>query len=170
MVIRRRFIYLYLALTCFVGFIIVFFIDGYKGVYDTLYITAGEREKKVELYQWLRRDGAWSAPARWGEKAFFRYEIDNREFSIYSADIEVSLWHEQKEVRYLISQHMQIARFDKGRLEWALDTTELEPAGAPPGRGASFGHPDERQIHRYLIVIKGDGIERRLEFNIYSHS
>lgn len=153
----RRFIYLYLALACFVGVIATFFIDGYMGVYDTLHITAGEREQKVELYHWLKGSGAWTGGAQWGEKAFFCYEIDNRVFSTYSADIEVSLWHNQGKVCDLAHQQVQITPFGEEKLEWSLDTLELEPGGVPP----------LMRPYKYCVVMKNGGMERKLNFYIY---
>jgi len=158
MITKRRFIYLYLALGCFVGFATVFFVDGYTGIYDTLCITSGEREQKIELYEWLRKEGTSAGGARWGEKVSFCYEISNREFSTYSADTEVSLWHDEEEVRSLASRHMQIAPFGKAKLEWAVDTLELEPSGAPPAT-----HP-----YKYLVIIKSGEIERKLKLYIYT--
>ena len=156
MATKRRRLYLYLALACFLVFILTSFVDGYMGVYDTLYITSDEREQKVEHYQWLRRGGVGTGDARWGEMAFFRYEIENRGFSTYSADAEVSLWHDKEKVRSLVSQQMQIARFDKAKLEWVLDTVELEPEGPPPPY-----YP-----YVYYVIIKSNGIERELKFYI----
>lgn len=137
---------------------VTFFVDGYMGLYDTLYITAGEREQKVELYHWLKGDGAWTGGAQWGGKVFFRYEISNRRFSSYSADIEVSLWRSQENVRDLISQHVQITSFDEGKLEWVLDTVELEPGGIPL----------LTQPYKYSIVLKSGEMERELRFYIYA--
>ena len=34
----------------------------------------------------------YSLGARWGEPIPFRYEIDNRNFSTYSANVDVSVW------------------------------------------------------------------------------
>ena len=96
------------------------------GIYDTIYVTAGEREEKIEADFWLRQSlikpagvkNAYYVSANWEEKIFFRYEIDNRQFSSYSAEIEVSVWHSQEKVLDLISQPISIAAFDKGQLEW----------------------------------------------------
>jgi len=154
---ERRFRYLYLAVACFVGVMGTFFVDGYMGVYDTLYITAGKQEQKIELYQWLKGNGSWSSGAPWGERAVFRCEINNREFSSYSTNIEVSLWQNQEKVRDLTSRHLQITSFGRGELEWLVDTVELEPGGAPPAT----------QPYKYSIVIKGDEMERELNFYIY---
>ena len=42
----RRHLFLYLALGCFAGLIAIFIVDGYVGIYDTVYVTAGEYEQK----------------------------------------------------------------------------------------------------------------------------
>jgi len=44
----RRYLFLYLTLACFFGLVAIFIVDGYIGIYDTLYITAGEREQTIE--------------------------------------------------------------------------------------------------------------------------
>ena len=144
----RRNLFLYLTLACFVGLIAIFIVDGYMGVYDTLYITAGEREEEIgrDSRPWQR-----SVAVEWGGKAFFRYEVDNRQFSSYAADIEVSVWHSQEKVADLIAQQISVAAFDKGELEWVIDTAELVPADIPPEQGYEF-----------TVVIKRGEIERRL--------
>jgi len=83
MATRRRSLFLYLALACFIGIIAIFVIDGYLGVYDALYITAGEREETIEPDFWQREDWVWSTRVNQGERVFFRYEVDNRQFSRY---------------------------------------------------------------------------------------
>ncbi len=44
----RKNLFLYLALACFVGLIAIFVVDGYMGIYDTVYITTGKQEYKVD--------------------------------------------------------------------------------------------------------------------------
>lgn len=158
MATEGRFRYLYLALACFVGLVTTYFVDGYMGIYDTLYITAGEREQKIELYHWLKGGGAWTGGAEWGEKAFFSYEIDNRKFLSLSTDIEISLGHNQEKVRDLVPQRLEIAPFNAAKLEWLLDTLELEPGGTPP----------LIQPYKYSVVVKSDKTERELNFYIYT--
>ncbi len=147
----RKNLFLYLTLACFFGLIAIFIIDGYLGVYDTIYITAGEREEKVEPDSWLKQDRFWSVGVNWEEKIFFDYEVDNRRFSSYSAEIEVSVWHSQEEVADLISRHMQIGAFDKGQLEWVLDTAELKPDDIPP-----------EQSYEFTVIINRGETERRV--------
>jgi len=123
------------------------------GIYDTIYITAGEREEKVEPDSWLQQNKFRSVGVSWGEKALFRYELDNRRFSSYSADIEVSVWRSQEKVFDLVSQHMQIGAFDKGQLEWVVDTVELLPSDVPPEQSYEFTVTLKRgQIERNIIV------------------
>lgn len=156
MATKGRNLFLYLALACFVGLIAIFIVDGYLGVYDTLYVPMGEREQKIEADQWVQWSQWERAEVAWGEKAFFRYEVDNRQFSTYSANIAVSVWHSQEKVRDLISQEISIAAFDKGQLEWVIDTTELLPSGIPQEQGYEF-----------TIIIQRGEIERKIIVYMY---
>ncbi|MFC2001638.1 hypothetical protein ACFLUZ_03935 [Chloroflexota bacterium] len=151
MVKKRRNLFLYLTLVCFFGLIAIFIVDGYMGIYDTLYITASEQEQKIEADVWLRQDRAWSTGVNRDEKALFRYEVDNRQFSSYIANIEVSVWHSQEKVRALLPQPISIAAFDKGQLEWIIDTAELLPTDLPPKQG-----------YQYTVIIKRGEIERKI--------
>ncbi len=140
----RKQLFLYLTLACFFGLIAIFIVDGYMGIYDSLEITAGEQPQTIEADEWLRQEkfGVREVRANWEEKIFFRYEIDNRQFSSYTADIEVSVWHSQEKVRDLISQQLSVAAFDKGQLEWVMDTAGLIPEGIPP-----------EQRYEYTVII-----------------
>lgn len=150
MVARLKNLYLYLALACLLGIVAIFVFDGYMGIYDTVYITAGEQEQKIEADSWSEDNGIWwSVGTNWGEKVFFRYEVDNRQFSSYSADIEVSVWRSQQKVLDLLSEQIQIASFNSGLLEWVVDTVELEPV--PP-----------EQFVEYTVIIKRGELERRI--------
>ncbi len=151
MAAKRTNLFLYLTLACFVSLIAIFIVDGYLGIYDTIYITAGEREQKIEPDFWVRQDWVWSAGVNRNEKVFFRYEVDNRQFSSYTADIEVSVWHGQEKVRDLTSQEISIAAFDKGEVGWVIDTSELLPSGIPP-----------EQDYEFTVIIQRGEIERKI--------
>jgi hypothetical protein len=138
MTTKRRNLYLYLTLACFFGIIAIFIVDGYLGIYDTIYITAGEREQKIESDAWQRDDPFWSSGLTRGEKAFIRYEIDNRLFSHYEADVEVSVWRMQEKVSDVLSQHVVVGAFNKGQVQWEIDTTKLLPLDAPPEQGFDY--------------------------------
>ena len=151
MAVKRRNIFLYLTLACFLGLILVFIFDGYMGVYDTMVVTSGEYEQKIEPDQWQQKYRDFSTSVEWKGKAFFRYEVDNRQFSTYTADIGVSVWHSQEKVTDLLAQPLSVASFAKGQLEWVVDTAELVPADIPPEQGYEF-----------TVVIKRGEIERRI--------
>ena len=151
MAIKRRSIYLYFTLVCFFGIIAIFIVDGYMGIYDTVYITAGEREQKIESDVWQRNDPYWSSGITRGEKGFISYEVDNRQFSSYEADIEVSVWRMQEKVRDVLSQYIVVGAFNKGRVQWEIDTTELLPPDAPP-----------EQSFDYTLKIKRGEVERNV--------
>jgi len=153
----RRNIFLYLALACFLGLIAIFVVDGYLGIYDTVYITAGERKEKIEPDEWLRQEEfeERGVSVNRDDRVSFTYEVDNRRFSSYTADVEVSVWHSQQKVLDVISQPMSIAAFDKGELEWVVDNTELLPTDILP-----------EQSYQYTVIIKRGEIERKIIVSI----
>ena len=148
---KRRNLYLYLTLVCFFGLIAIFIVDGYMGVYDTIYITSGEYEQKVESDVWRYGESYWSSGVNRGGKAFFGYEVDNRQFSSYAADVEVSVWQMQEKVLDVTSQQLVVGSFEKGKLEWAVDSNVLVPSDAPA-----------EQLFEYTVKIKRDSIERNV--------
>ncbi|MBT9149463.1 MAG: hypothetical protein AAGB97_04485 [Dehalococcoidia bacterium] len=152
----RRNLYLYLTLACFVAIIGIFVVDGYMGIYDTLHITTDGQRQRIEPDHWPRQDWVWvSTWVTWGDKAFFRYEVDNRWFSAYTADIEVSVWRGQEKVLDLIAQQISVLAFDEGQVEWVIDTTELLPSDVPP-----------EQRYDYTLIIKRAEIEREIIVHI----
>jgi len=146
-----------LALACFLGLIAIFVVDGYLGIYDTVYITAGERKEKIEPDEWLRQEEfeERGVSVNRDDRVSFTYEVDNRRFSSYTADIEASVWHSQEKVRDLISRPISIAAFDKGELEWVVDNTELLPTDILP-----------EQSYQYTVIIKRGEIERKIIVSI----
>lgn len=122
MAIKRRNLFLYLTLACFLGLIAIFIFDGYMGLYDTIYLTAGEREQKIETDVWRGQDTYWSAGVNRGEKVFFRYEVDNRQFSNYATEVKASIWHMQEKMLDVTTQKIDLASFDKNRWNgwWTL--------------------------------------------------
>ncbi len=155
MTTKRRNLFLYLTLVCFFGLIAIFIVDGYLGIYDTLTMTAGEWEQKIYPDQWpgLERERDWkqSINVGWGDKAFFTYEVDNRRFSGYTADVDVSVWRSQEKVGSVLSESIMLESFAGGKLEWVIDTSELLPEDAPSEQG-----------YQYTVVIERGDIEREI--------
>jgi hypothetical protein len=149
----RKNLFLYLTLACFFGLIAIFVVDGYLGVYDTLYVTSGEYEEEIEADFWLRQDWTWSTGVNWGENVFLQYEVANHLFSGYSADIAASVWHGQEKEIDLGAYPVSIDPFGKAEVEWLVDTTELLP------------NPPE-QNYQYSIIIKRGEIERKIIIDI----
>lgn len=152
---KQRYLFLYLTLLCFLGLVAIFIVDGYMGIYDTIRITAGEYEQPIDPDFWLRGRGVWSTGIGWGERALYRYEIDNRQFSTYETKVEVSVWQSQQKVKDITSQSLKIDPFRKAQLEWTIDTRELLPGGPPV-----------QQSYQYAVVIKRGDVERRTILNV----
>jgi len=160
----RRNLFLYLAIACFAALIAIFIVDGYLGIYDTVYVTAGEREQVIEPDYWLKRypvpppefKAAYHMSAEWGQKVFFRYEIDNRRFSSYPTIVQASVWQENEKVLDLFSEEKSVKPFDKVMVEWTLLTQELDEAGlSVDGRA------------QYTVKIKHGEVERRIVVDLY---
>jgi len=129
----RRNLFLYLALACFVGLIAIFVFDGYVGIYDTVYVTAEEYEQEIGPDFWQGQTPSRAYPyqvgAVWGEPVHFRYQINNRSFSTYSAKVEASLWKSNEKLKDLFSQDIQLANSDEITMEWTLSSQEMINAG-----------------------------------------
>lgn len=154
-----RNLYLYLAIACFIGLIAIFIVDGYMGIYDTIYVTVGEQEQIIEPDYWLPpRDIPagfeidYYIYADWGQKVFFRYEIDNRRFASYSTLIQASLWQENEKLFDLFSEEKSIGSFDKASMEWTLSSEDLEE----PVPGISEAYTvkiTHGEVARNIVVI-----------------
>ncbi len=148
-------LYLYLTLVCFFGLIAIFIIDGYMGVYDTIYLTTGEREQEINADAWRNNRGFWPAGLERNGEAFFRYEVENRRFSTYSADIEVSVERSQEEVMDAETYPVSIDAFGKQEIEWTVSAAEILPPEASP-----------EQRYEYTVVIKRGEIERNIILSV----
>jgi hypothetical protein len=158
-------LYLYLALVCFAGILAIFVVDGYLGIYDTIYITVQEREQVIEPDYWDQRwvkesyEG-YSLGARWGESIPFRYEIDNRSFSAYSVDVEVSVWRGgQKIIVLLDNREVLVAPFKKAIVDWTLRFEDLEEPTPVSG-----------EYREYTVLIRLGEIERKIILSYYPES
>jgi hypothetical protein len=149
----RKHLFLYLALACFVGLIAIFITDGYLGIYDTVYATAGEDEQEIEPDFWLKDDTAWLPAANWGEPVLFRYQINNRRFSSYATHIQVSVWKANAKVMDLLAEDKVVKPFDEVTVEWTLDSEELESLGF--------------SARQYTVKIERDGAELKIIVDYY---
>jgi hypothetical protein len=157
---QRRNLYLFLTIACFLAIIAIFVFDGYMGVYDTVRVTTSqEGEQVMEPDSWLDDEfGYWHYVwSEEGQDISFHYELENRTFSNYSADVEVAIWFGETKHSDLVSQAVAIPGFDKEEFIWTIDTVALRPADIP-----------ETQDFEFSVIIKRDGVERRIIVHISS--
>ncbi|MBI2852219.1 MAG: hypothetical protein HYX84_03840 [Chloroflexi bacterium] len=162
----RRNLYLYLALACFAGLLAIFVFDGYMGLYDTVHMVTGEQRITVGPDFWIQQgqpfgprgpvpfegSGAdYFISADRGAGISFTYEIDNRRFSAFREEVDVSVWRSQQKLRDMISQPVAVPGFAKGEVKWAIDNREIVPADFP-----------SEQTFQYTMVIRSGGVERRI--------
>jgi len=153
---RGKNLYLYLALACFAGIIAIFIVDGYFGLYDTLYVTAQEREQVIEPDYWQQpwvKEQGYGIGAEWGEPVYFRYEIVNRGFSTYSASLEAAVWKGGEKIVHLLDESVSLAPFEEVTVEWTLQAEELAETG--------FG------VGEYTVQIRRGEVERKVVMSLY---
>ena len=143
----RRHLFLFPTLACFFGLIAIFFVDGYMGIHDTLHVKVGEHEQEIEFSG--QRQYLETIPVK--EKVFFRYKVENSQFSSYTDDVEVSVWHSQEKVQDLTTKPLSIDGFGSGQLEWVIDSTELPSESIPQEQGKE-----------YTVLFKRGDIERKI--------
>lgn len=134
---KRSSWFLYLAIACFIGITAIFIFAGYLGVYDTVYVSAGEYQQEIGSEFWWGQERIpfpYSIGATWGEPVRFRYEIDNRRFSTYTAIADATLWKGDRKVIDLFHQDISIGGFDKAVVDWTLSPEDLSKAGLEIGQ------------------------------------
>lgn len=158
MAVKHRNLYLYLALACFVGIILIFVFDGYMGVYDSTLMDNGQYQQRVETDQWADQERYGylaSTGVERGGRIDFTYTVENHRFSEYSDTLEVSLWYGQEKISDIFTGTIYAGAFDNAELKWSLDT-----AGLVPG-----DYPAEQSYNVNMVIRRGD-IERRINISI----
>ena len=153
-------LYLYLALVCFAGILAILVADGYLGVYDTVYITFGEREQTIEAYSWQEpwvKEQGYSIGTSWGEAISFKYKIDNRTFSTYEADVEASVWKSGVKIMQLLDERVSVAPFKAITVDWKLRAEDLGEVGLAAG-----------ESREYTVRIGLGEVERRIVISYYA--
>jgi hypothetical protein len=137
MKVKRHNLFLYLALACFLGIILIFIFDGYIGVYDRLVMDNGRYPQTIEYEQWEQSDrfsGILSVSIERDGRIDFTYTVENHRFSEYTADVAISLWHNQAQIgdiHFIPDEPLIIPAFDKKELAWSIEATDIIPAGYP---------------------------------------
>jgi hypothetical protein len=132
MATKRKNVYLYLALGCFVA-IIAIFVHGYMGIYDTIHVTGGWWEQRIGPHWYWYRYARPLTQGDWGASLHYRYEIENRRFFAYSTSIQVSAWEGNEKIIDLFSEDKSIKPFDRVIVEWTLHSEQLQAQGFGAG-------------------------------------
>ncbi len=129
-------LYLYLALACFLGIVLIFFFDGYVGVYDSLKADNGTYIQEVSAEQWQSTDryaGPFSMSIDASGSLAFTYRVDNRRFTGYSAPVTVTLTDGTGQTTEVTRQTLTAGAFRSGEVSWTLRSADLPPVGATNG-------------------------------------
>lgn len=120
-------LYLGLTIAFFLALIAIFVFDGYMGLYDTVTVTAQERENTIEPDQWLREDYSYYTWVEEGETLYFHYELENRRFSRYETEVEAAVWFGESKQEVLLAESVSLDAFDKEEFSWSVDPAALRP-------------------------------------------
>lgn len=151
---RGGYVYLGLALACFLAILCIFIVDGYLGIYDTLYITYREYEQKIEFEgeQYIRAGETYfGGEIVAGEFASYRYQIDNRTFQPCKGQLTVSLWKSGNKLADLATKEIKVNGFDSAVVEWTISSDKL--AGIDTAA---------EEYTNYTVKINFAGKERRV--------
>jgi hypothetical protein len=133
---KNKTLYLILAIACFIGIILIFFFDGYVGLYDTLTMNSGEQSQSINFDQMINNQRDSYIPQFYPNTAgtvSLSYEIDNRHFSAYQSDIDVSVWHNQVKVADVFTGTIDVGAFKKDTVQWSIDTQQYISQNATDG-------------------------------------
>jgi hypothetical protein len=159
MAAKHNNLFLFLALACFAGIILIFVFDGYIGLYDKLVIDNGQYKQNVEWDEWAQQEkygGSVGASLERGGQAEFTYTIENHRFSEYTDIIEATLWYNRVKVADLLSEKVSVPSFDKTEVKWTVRTADILPADS-----------SINQNYFYNIKIKRGNLERDVNISVY---
>jgi hypothetical protein len=124
---KQKILYLILAIACFIGIILIFVFDGYMGLYDSLTATSGEQTQTITYEQWSdeTRFGMSYVYPSGADNLFYSYQVDNRRFSKYQADVRVSVWKNQVKVKDVLTQGITVNAFGKETVNWDISSQDF---------------------------------------------
>src|SRR3972149_3696929 len=130
-----RNVYLYLALACFLGIVLIFLFDGYLGVYDSLKADNGNYVQEIPTEQW-QNPGRFGPSFSMGidEAGYlnFTYRVDNRRFTGYSEPVVVTATDTAGATTELLRENLTAGAFGQGEVTWTIRGSDVVPAGAAP--------------------------------------
>jgi hypothetical protein len=148
-----RNLYLYLALACFLGIVLIFLFDGYLGVYDSLKADGNRGLQEIPAEQWLDpgRDGAMFMNIDQEGYLDFTYTISNRRFIGFSEEVRVTVVDGTGVPLQLADEVLTAGAFGNGEITWTLDAGQLQPPGTTSEGGYSVD-----------LFIRRDNVTRQI--------
>lgn len=129
-----RMLYLYLALACFLGIVLIFLFDGYLGVYDSVKADNGSYLQEVPVEQWQNPDRfgpSFSMGLDQTGYLNFTYKIENRRFTSYTENVVVTATDTGGETTVLVSGDVTAGAFGSAEVSWTMRGQDYVPASAP---------------------------------------
>jgi hypothetical protein len=156
---KHNTLYLFLALACLVGIILIFIFDGYMGVYDSLLMDNGQYQQTIEPDQWKQQAqfGSFSVSTDQSGRIDFTYTVQNHRFSAYNENVDVSLWYNKVKKADLLSEQLPIPAFDKKVLTWSINVADTISVNSTSGQSYIFN-----------LKIQRGALERDINLNIFS--
>jgi hypothetical protein len=158
---KHKNIYLFLALLCFLGIVVIFIFDGYMGVYDSVTVDNGQFRQTIDADQWQQQEQFGYYPSvsidRNGS-ANITYTVENHRFSAYTADVSVSLYLGVDKIADLADGQVSAGAFGKGEFTWVLEPADFTPAEYPPEQGYNMNMVIDREnVERKVTVYINPG-------------
>ena len=130
-------LYLYLALVCFLGIVLIFFFDGYVGVYDSLKADNGTYVQEISAEQWQnpeRYGPTYSLGLDQNGYLAFTYRLENRRFGSLSDAVRVTVYDPTAgNVTEILINTLKIGMFGQGMVSWTLNGSDFVPEGTGVG-------------------------------------
>ncbi|MCJ7605187.1 MAG: hypothetical protein MUO19_04035 [Dehalococcoidales bacterium] len=146
---QRRNLYLYLALACFLGILLIFVFDGYMGVYDKLTADNGQYRQTFGGEQWDQpedRGYLSTVNAERGGVIDFTYGINNNRFTRYSNPVRVYLETSSNTTMELLNTDISAGAFGSDEIAWSLD----------PERWLPVDYPLDTQLRATMTIEHGN--------------
>jgi hypothetical protein len=159
---KHNIIYLFLALACFVGIILIFIFDGFIGLYDSLVIDNGQYQQTTAADQWAQQakfGGIVSTSVNQGGSVVFTYTVENHQFSSYNAPLDVSLWYNRVKTTDVLSEQLSLPTFGKRVTTWTINADDILPPNFPTN-----------QNYDIILKITLGNIERDVSVNVFNSS
>ena len=159
---KSRTVYLYLAILCFIGILLIFVFDGYMGRIRTLEIENG-RYTQIYDEQWMEnRPELWvpSFSSEPGDTITFTYTVENKLFSSYKEDFRAYM---EKYPETLYAEDViKAGAFGSDSVTWVINTDEILPPSYSPDTQYTFNlimQDGDEEIELTITIYTGNTVK-----------